>query len=190
MDNPFEQINARLDKIESILQELLKNSKPTPIKAQRVPIYIDELSKLIKLAKPTIYALVNQRKIPSYKKGKKLFFFEDEILAWLEFGRNMTEEEIEKAADEAIAFDNLPKDEQEKINRKVDERISAHYAYKKLTKLEKDKVRREKLDHRYVANALRQQSGRVLQSNDIPNELIEIKRNALKIKRKIKNQII
>ena len=44
-------------------------------------------------AKPTIYTLVRKGLLPAYKKGKKLYFYEDELLAWIENGRRKTSEQ-------------------------------------------------------------------------------------------------
>jgi len=74
-------------------------SQPTPQK--RVPIGIDEASRIIKKAKPTIYTLVQKRQLPCYKNGKKLYFFEDELLEWVSSGKRKTLSEIES---EALTF--------------------------------------------------------------------------------------
>ena len=50
---------------------------------KRIPIGIEEASRTIGKAKPTIYALVRKRLLPCYKTGKKLYFFEDELLEWI-----------------------------------------------------------------------------------------------------------
>nr|WP_317039125.1 helix-turn-helix domain-containing protein [Flavobacterium sp. Root935] len=63
-----------------------------------MPIGIEEASRLIGKAKPTIYALVRQRKIPCYKYGKKLYFFEEELLEWISKGKKKTIQEIESEA--------------------------------------------------------------------------------------------
>ena len=41
----------------------------------------------------TIYTLVRKGLLPAYKKGKKLYFYEDELLAWIENGRRKTSEQ-------------------------------------------------------------------------------------------------
>lgn len=46
-------------------------------------------------AKPTIYTLVRKRVLPCYKNGKKLYFFEDELLEWIAKGKKKTMQEIE-----------------------------------------------------------------------------------------------
>jgi excisionase family DNA binding protein len=45
---------------------------------------IEEVSKALHLAKPTLYAYVNKKKIPHIKLGGKLLFQKDEIAAWLD----------------------------------------------------------------------------------------------------------
>lgn len=54
------------------------------------------------LAKPTIYGLVSERRIPHSKRGKKLYFSRRELLEWLTTGKRKTQDEI---ADEAAKFD-------------------------------------------------------------------------------------
>lgn len=58
--------------------------------------------EVTKLAKPTIYGLVSERKIPHSKRGKKLYFSRKELLIWLTNGKRKTQDEI---ADEAVNFD-------------------------------------------------------------------------------------
>ncbi len=50
-------------------------------------IEIEEACKITRKAKPTIYTLVRKGLIPAYKRGKKLYFYEDELLQWIESGR-------------------------------------------------------------------------------------------------------
>ena len=50
-------------------------------------VEIDEACKITRKAKPTIYTLARKGLIPAYKKGKKLYFYEDELLKWIESGR-------------------------------------------------------------------------------------------------------
>ena len=62
---------------------------------KRIPLGIEEASRTIGKAKPTIYALVRKRLLPCYKNGKKLYFFEDELLEWISKGKKKTLLEIE-----------------------------------------------------------------------------------------------
>lgn len=69
------------------------NSRKIPSKS-RTPIGIEEACQITGKAKPTIYALVRTRVLPSYKAGKKLYFYEDELLKWIESGKRKTNTEM------------------------------------------------------------------------------------------------
>jgi len=77
----------------SQIRELVEKNKPQSVEKRR-PIEIDEACSLVKKAKPTIYALVRKGLIPCYKNGKKLYFFEDELMQWISNGRKKTIDEI------------------------------------------------------------------------------------------------
>jgi excisionase family DNA binding protein len=49
---------------------------------------VEEVSKALRLAKPTLYAYVNKKKIPHIKLGGRLLFQKDEITAWLDSMRH------------------------------------------------------------------------------------------------------
>jgi excisionase family DNA binding protein len=51
------------------------------------------------LARPTIYGLVAQSKIPCMKRGKKLYFSRQELNNWLKQGRRKTVTDIEAEAE-------------------------------------------------------------------------------------------
>ncbi len=73
---------------------LVENHQTLPL-AKRVPVGIEEACRIIGKAKPTIYTLVRKRLLPCYKNGKKLYFFEDELLEWISKGKKKTLLEIE-----------------------------------------------------------------------------------------------
>ena len=70
------------------IKSLVKNKTELPEK--RIPIGIEAACRIIQKAKPTIYALVRKGLLPSYKRGKKLFFFEEELLEWIAKGKKKT----------------------------------------------------------------------------------------------------
>jgi excisionase family DNA binding protein len=76
------------------IKELVEGNQ-NPLLSKRVPIGIEEACQIIGKAKPTIYALVRKRLLPCYKNGKKLYFFEDELLEWISKGKKKTLLEIE-----------------------------------------------------------------------------------------------
>lgn len=87
---------AHLIKEVTQIKELVvcnQNQNSTPTK--RVPIGIEEACLIIGKAKPTVYALVRKRLLPSYKNGKKLYFFEDELVEWISNSKRKTIQEIE-----------------------------------------------------------------------------------------------
>ena len=69
----------RIHKIVAALQP------QTAIDKHRI-VEIDEACKITRKAKPTIYTLARKGLIPAYKRGKKLYFYEDELLQWITFG--------------------------------------------------------------------------------------------------------
>lgn len=77
---------------------MIQNVKVYESKEKSIPFGIEEASRLIGKAKPTIYGLVRQRKIPCYKYGKKLYFFKEELLEWISEGKKKTIQEIESEA--------------------------------------------------------------------------------------------
>lgn len=86
---------AYLIKEVSQIRELVEVKQVQP-KEKRKPIAINEACRLVMKAKPTIYALVRKGLIPCYKNGKKLYFYEDELLAWIEKGKKKTNDELRR----------------------------------------------------------------------------------------------
>ena len=70
----------RIHKIVAALQP------QTAIDKHRI-VEIDEACQITRKAKPTIYTLARKGLIPAYKRGTKLYFYEDELLQWIESGR-------------------------------------------------------------------------------------------------------
>ncbi len=90
-------LSNKIDELKTIVESQRIENTPT----QRNPISIDEACEIIKKAKPTLYTLVRKRQIPHYKNGKKLYFYEEELLEWIEKGKRKTIQEIDE-----IVFQN------------------------------------------------------------------------------------
>lgn len=86
---------ARLANEIAEIKSLVEKGQTPVVSQKRMPIGIDEACEIIGKAKPTIYALVRKRLLPCYKNGKKLYFFEDELLEWIAKGKKKTMQEIE-----------------------------------------------------------------------------------------------
>jgi len=99
MENPFEIILEKLESIESLLSEMnaLPISNPNPTNAKTI-LNMNELSEYLGLSKGTLYKFTSERKIPHYKRGKYIYFLEDEIIEWIKEGRIKTMDEIEEEA--------------------------------------------------------------------------------------------
>ena len=74
------------------LKKMVAELQPQPSN-KHVLVEIEDACRIIRKAKPTIYTLVRKGLLPAYKKGKKLYFYEDELLAWIENGRRKTAEQ-------------------------------------------------------------------------------------------------
>lgn len=105
LQNPFEELAERLKRIENHLTAMNHQSQEQGKQEDDLPITISEASKLTKLAVPTIYGLVHQRKIPSYRRGKRLYFLKSELLNWIKSGRQSTIQEIKKDAQNSLLQD-------------------------------------------------------------------------------------
>lgn len=63
-----------------------------------------ELAEVITgLARPTIYSLASQRKIPHSKQGKKLYFSRFELTEWIKAGRRKTTADLQAEAESYTA---------------------------------------------------------------------------------------
>ena len=93
MDNiTFEQLpqavsllNERVGQLTSKVEEALgKNDNPQSRKHKLLTL--DEVAVLLNKSASTIYTMTSEKRIPYHKQGNKLYFFEDEIIQWIEQG--------------------------------------------------------------------------------------------------------
>jgi len=109
ISNPFEILEERLIRIESLLVELNdklnKSSRNTEESDQLLDI--KATSELLHLSVPTIYGFVHQSTIPVSKKGKRLYFSRKELIAWVNTGRRKTIQEITTEANTYLKKHNL-----------------------------------------------------------------------------------
>jgi excisionase family DNA binding protein len=87
MDNPFTVLEQRLNRLEGILEEIRDaqaTSRTTLKPEQETPVKIDRVCQLLQISLSTARTWVKEGKIPCKRKGKRVFFFESEVLASLE----------------------------------------------------------------------------------------------------------
>ena len=110
----FEQLPKAVSELTTQVMELrdmVAALRPTvPDEKHRI-VEIDEACKITRKAKPTIYTLARKGIIPAYKRGKKLYFYEDELLKWIEEGRKVisTKSYDEMLASMQSTVRNMPK---------------------------------------------------------------------------------
>lgn len=87
-----EMLMSQMNDIQSVIKEI----KPTVEDAfsQKAkandPIDIEEVCRITKKARSTIYRLSKDGTLPCYKKGKRLYFFRNEVMDWIRHGKRRT----------------------------------------------------------------------------------------------------
>ena len=92
----FEKLPKAVAYLIKELTELrtLVESEKKIVPKERKPIDINTASQLILKSKNTIYEYVRKGKIPCYKAGRKLYFYEDELLNWIDCNKKKTHKEL------------------------------------------------------------------------------------------------
>lgn len=75
----IEKVGQLADKVDEAL------GKATQQKGKRL-LALDDVAALLGKSASTIYAMTSEKRIPYHKRGNKLYFFEDEIIGWIELG--------------------------------------------------------------------------------------------------------
>lgn len=90
-----------MDDIKSIKIAVLRTPDDAASEAEsrHVPISIDRACEIVGKSKNTMYRYTSQGRIPHYKKGKTIYFFEDDLMAWIREGRCDTIEDRVAAAE-------------------------------------------------------------------------------------------
>lgn len=77
-------LSKKMDLIDHKLDMLI--NAPQEAAEEHIVLDIKEASELIGKTIGTIYSLTSQKAIPFSKRGNKLYFFKDELLAWIKSG--------------------------------------------------------------------------------------------------------
>ena len=95
MHNPFDKLAQQMDRVENLLLEL-KTQLPAPLLPNPDEIGGIALAcQVTGLAKSTIYDLVCKKQIPYMKRGKKLYFSRQELLSWIQEGKQQTRSDLQ-----------------------------------------------------------------------------------------------
>jgi hypothetical protein len=99
VNNPFENIDARLSNLERLLQDI-KTSFDKKVSQDEIDVWfnIAQLCNYLpeQPAKATVYGWVSKKFIPFHKKSKALFFLKSEVDVWLKDGLHKSTSEISR----------------------------------------------------------------------------------------------
>jgi len=88
-------LSKQVSKLETLILSITNQGKHQTIEH---PLPIEAAAEFLNLSKPTIYSKVSRGELPYSKRGKRLYFFKSELLAYLKQGHQKTNSEIEAEA--------------------------------------------------------------------------------------------
>lgn len=77
----IEKVGLLTDRVEKVL-----GMTPQQNGECRTLLSLNEVAALLGKSASTIYAMTSDKRIPYHKRGNKLYFFQNEIIAWIEQG--------------------------------------------------------------------------------------------------------
>ncbi len=82
-------LSEKLDRVLDLLEKAGIDGHSKQSKSSRRLVYAKEACQIIGKSLSTLYRGIKapNDSIPSYKRGKLLYFYEDELYAWIESGR-------------------------------------------------------------------------------------------------------
>jgi excisionase family DNA binding protein len=91
MENPFNEISARLDALVNEVRAINRSTE----KAERTRrVLLPEAARYVGLAERTVYKKCHFRKMPHSKVGGRLYFDLDQLDLWITNGRRPMASEI------------------------------------------------------------------------------------------------
>lgn len=86
------------DELQSLIQlslvRALADSSQSTHTVSNELMNVLEASAFLNLSKQTLYGFTSRHEIPFFKRGKKLYFRRSELEAWVNVGKQKTNEEI------------------------------------------------------------------------------------------------
>ena len=84
MENPFETINYRLNRIEDLLVEIGRSKTNKSNSASKELLTVEETAKFLSISKATLYLKKSKGEIPGVcKQGKRIYFIKDKLIDWI-----------------------------------------------------------------------------------------------------------
>lgn len=76
----IEKVGILTSKLDALLVKTRQQEESRRLLA------LDDVATLLGKSASTIYAMTSEKRIPFHKRGNKLYFFESEIMEWIEQG--------------------------------------------------------------------------------------------------------
>jgi excisionase family DNA binding protein len=102
MENPFEILNRKLDRIIVLLEQRWSVKVPEKTPGEKDIMDIEETAVYLGCSRQTIYGYTSRRTIPHFKMHKRVMFRKQELIDWITEGRVKTVWEIQKEADSIL----------------------------------------------------------------------------------------
>lgn len=97
--DPEKLISSISERVTANILKAVRNELTPQEKGEQL-LSIDELAELLHLSKATIYSKYSKGELPGgCKRGKRLYFQREVIIAWLKEGRKKSNAEIEQEAE-------------------------------------------------------------------------------------------
>lgn len=104
MENPFEIIIEKLERIENLIQAMnTTNNAIQHADLQPSIMTVKQVANYLSLSTSTIYGYTSSNNIPHAKRGKKVYFNKVAIDEWVFENKRLTNTEIEKMADDYLS---------------------------------------------------------------------------------------
>ena len=90
LEQQIQNLTEKVDQLTQLVYELSRMTTPieqSSVSNRHVLTDIQGAMRITGKAKPTIYANARKGIIPNYKRGNKLYFYEDELYKWIEGGK-------------------------------------------------------------------------------------------------------
>jgi hypothetical protein len=90
LEEEIKNLTEQVNQLTQFVYELSKMITPCEqlsVSNRHVLTDIEGAMRITGKAKPTIYANARKGIIPNYKRGNKLYFYEDELYKWIEGGK-------------------------------------------------------------------------------------------------------
>ncbi|KKB45426.1 DNA binding domain-containing protein, excisionase family [Bacteroides ovatus] len=80
----------KVERLETLIQNLNEELRKNVLtkKSDHTPMTLDEACEFLKMKKSTMYYKLGRGDIPGTRSGKYYILFKDELIKWIESGRN------------------------------------------------------------------------------------------------------